>query len=186
MKKSNLTNHLIIAMPHLNDTIFNKSVILINDHSIDGTMGIIINKPIKSNDATKILSNNFDDIIEKNGNNIYFGGPVNLESCFILHDNSYLIDTSLILSPNLSLTSDIQAIDDIAKGKGPKCYKFNMGYSGWSPGQLEKEIKNGDWLILKNPDDFIFDIPDEKKWIYIINELGIDFHKDWMTAGGEA
>ena len=43
MKKSNLTNHLIIAMPHLNDTIFNKSVILINDHSIDGTMGIIIN-----------------------------------------------------------------------------------------------------------------------------------------------
>ena len=186
MKKSNLNNHLIIAMPHLNDTIFNKSVILINDHSNDGTMGLIINKPIKSKDAAKILFNDFNDIAKKIKNNIYFGGPVNLESCFILHDNSYLIDKSLPLSPNLSLTTDTKAIDDIAKGKGPKYYKFNMGYSGWSSGQLEKEIKNGDWLILKNPDNFIFDVPDEKKWSHTLNELGIDSHKDWTTSGGQA
>ena len=51
---------------------------------------------------------------------------------------------------------------------------------------LEKEIKNGDWLILKNPDNFIFNVPDEKKWIYIINKLGIDFHEDWTSKGGEA
>jgi len=186
MKKNNLNNHLIIAMPHLDDTIFNKSVILINNHSNDGAMGLIINKPIDSKNTSKILFNEFNNISRKIKNNIYFGGPVNLESCFILHDNSYLLDHSLKLSSNLSLTSDIKAIDDIARGRGPKNYKFNMGYSGWSSGQLEKEIKNGDWLILKNPDNFIFDVPDEKKWIYIINKLGIDFHEDWTSKGGEA
>ena len=186
MNKSNLNNHLIIAMPHLNDTIFNKAVILINDHTSDGAMGLIINKPINSKDASKILLNGFNSIAEKIKNNIYFGGPVNLESCFILHDNSYLIDKSLSVSPNLSLTSDIKAIDDIAKGIGPKYFKFNMGYSGWSSGQLEKEIKNGDWLILKNPDNFIFDVPDEKKWVHIINKLGIDFRQGWTATGGEA
>ena len=59
MKKSSLNNHLIIAMPHLNDTIFNKAVILINDHTSDGAMGLIINKPINSR-SDKVMFDRFD------------------------------------------------------------------------------------------------------------------------------
>ena len=63
---------------------------------------------------------------------------------------------------------------------------LNIGYSGWESGQLEKEIKNGDWLILPNPKNFIFEIPDKEKWAYLIKKLGIDNHKDYISTGGQA
>ena len=178
-----LTNHLIIAMPHLNDTIFNKSVILINDHNKNGTMGFILNKPISSDSSASVL---FSDITKKIKKNIYFGGPVDLNSCFILHDNSYTLNDSLSITSNLFLTSNKEAIDDIINKKGPKNFMLNIGYAGWDSGQLEKEIKNGDWLILPNPKNFIFDIPDKEKWTYTINKLGIDAQEDWVSSGGQA
>ena len=48
MSKNNLNNHLLISLPHLNDDVFGQSVILICDHNLDGAMGLIVNKPIKS------------------------------------------------------------------------------------------------------------------------------------------
>ena len=65
-------------------------------------------------------------------------------------------------------------------------FQLQIGYAGWEKGQVEKEIKNGDWLILKNPRKFIFDIPHDQKWIYLINKLGIDYTNDWVSSGGQA
>lgn len=183
MIKSTLNNHLIIAMPHLNDTIFNQSVILINDYSKSGAMGFILNKPITSDNSSTIL---FSDITEKIKENIYFGGPVDLNSCFILHDTSYMLDDSISVSSDLYLTSNKKIIDDIINKKGPKDFMLNIGYSGWDEGQLEKEIKNGDWLILPNPKNFIFQIPDKEKWSYLIKKLGIDNQEDYISTGGQA
>ena len=62
-----------------------------------------------------------------------------------------------------------------------------MGYAGWDKGQLEKEIKSGDWLVLPTPEKFIFDIPDNEKWAYSINSLGLDLaDPGWTPLGGEA
>jgi len=183
MIKSTLNNHLIIAMPHLNDTIFNQSVILINDYSTNGAMGFILNKPITSDNSNAIL---FSDITEKIKENIYFGGPVDLNSCFILHDASYVLNDSISISSDLFLTSNKKIIDDIINKKGPKEFMLNIGYSGWDSGQLEKEIKNGDWLILPNPKDFIFQIPDKEKWSHLIKKLGIDNQEDCISTGGQA
>lgn len=179
-----LKNHLIIAMPHLNDTIFNKSVILINEFNDKGTMGFIINKPISKDISSSILfSKQFNDKIK---NNIYFGGPVDLNSCFILHNNTYQNCDSELITSNLYLTSNKKIIQDIENKKGPKIFQLQIGYSGWEKQQLEKEIKNGDWLILENPKDFIFRIPNEKKWSYLINKLGINYNNDWLSTGGQA
>jgi len=182
--KNTLTNHLIVSMPHLNDTVFNKSVILINDYSSKGAMGFIINKPISANSSASVLLN--DIITKKIKKNICFGGPVDLNSCFILHNNSYILDDSEMISSNLYLTSNKQIIDDISNQKGPKKFKLNIGYAGWDAGQLDKEIKNGDWLILPNPENFIFDIPDNEKWSYAINKLGINGSEEWVSYGGQA
>ena len=184
MIKNTLKNHLIISMPHLNDTIFSKSVILINEFNDNGTMGFIINKPISKDISSSILfSDQFNDKIK---DNIYFGGPVDLNSCFILHDKTYKLDNSEIITSNLYLTSNKQIIKDIEDKKGPEVFQFQIGYSGWDKGQLEKEIKNGDWLIIKNPDNFIFEVPNKKKWSYLINKLGINKNDDWLSSGGQA
>ena len=63
---------------------------------------------------------------------------------------------------------------------------LNIGYAGWDSGQLEKEIKSGDWLILPNPKNFIFEIPYNEKWSYTIKKLGMENQEDWFSAGGQA
>ena len=179
MNKKSLNNHLLIAMPHLKDTIFNKSVILICDHNKEGTMGFITNKPIIKNKIS-------DELFEKFKSNIYFGGPVSIETCYIIHDNKYALNDSNNISNQLLFTSTKQIVKDIEKGCGPKKFKFHMGYAGWTSGQIEEEIKNGDWLAIPNPKNFIFDISDEEKWLYAINKLGIDLQDYWSTISGQA
>ena len=53
-------------------------------------------------------------------------------------------------------------------------FRFSIGYAGWSNGQLEHEFENGDWLIAPSNSEIIFDMPDEQKWTYINNKLGVD------------
>ena len=184
MRNQTLKNNLIIAMPQLNDTIFNESVILLNEFNSDGAMGFIINKPISSDISSSIIFNKA--ITNKIKKNIYFGGPVELNSCFILHDNSYRSDDTKSINNELNITSNKKIIDDIVNKKGPKKFLMEVGYAGWEKGQLEKEIKNGDWLVLPNPQNFIFNIPYDDKWSHLIHKLGINDKNDWISSGGQA
>ena len=160
----NLSNHFIISMPHMNDPIFSKSLIFICEHNMDGAMGIIINKPM--------ISENTEDIIEQTGlaqisptPGIYFGGPVKLNMGLILHDSSYNIEGTLPISNSLALTSNNQIINDLIDGDGPNKFRFSFGYAGWEKAQLEREIENGDWLLMPADDNFIFSIPNEDKYL---------------------
>ena len=88
-----LENHILISMPHLKDPYFNESIVLICEHSKDGALGLIINKPFKKSQL-KILFNNFDnknDELLKTSQKLYFGGPVLIERGILLHNSSYNI-----------------------------------------------------------------------------------------------
>ena len=166
MQIKNLRNHFLIAMPSIDDPIFKKSLVLICDDNKDGTMGLIINKPIDDALMEKMLLDlNFGDTKLSNSK-IYFGGPVNLETGFFLHSTSYQTDKTLNISSNLSITADHRVIEDIEKNNGPNNFIFTLGYAGWDKKQLSDEIKNGDWLILPVPDNFetIFSTNDDEKW----------------------
>ena len=96
----------------LGDTIFNKSVILINDYNQNGSMGFVLNKPIPSNNSNSIIS---DITNKKIKENVYFGGPVQIDSYFVLHDKSYKANDSEKITQNLYLTSNTNIINDIIK-----------------------------------------------------------------------
>ena len=184
MAIDNLKNYLLISTPGLNDSIFRKSIVLICDHDETGAMGLILNKPIISEkNKSSVFKVIFEDM--KIDSKIYFGGPVNLQSCFVLHDNSYLCKDTIKISMNISLTSNNEIVDDIKNDIGPENYKINMGYAGWDKGQLESEIKNGDWLLKPLTDDFIFDISDQDMWEFSTIDLGFDSH-DYMGKSGQA
>ena len=184
MSINNLKNYLLISTPGLNDSIFRKSIILICDHDENGAMGLILNKPIISEKNTSsVFKVIFEDM--KIDSKIYFGGPVSLQSCFVLHDHSYLCKDTIKISKNISLTSNNEIIDDIKNNIGPDNYKINMGYAGWDKGQLENEIKNGDWLIKPLSDDFIFEISDQDMWEFSTLDLGFNSH-DYMGISGQA
>tara|TARA_Y100000817_G_scaffold190037_1_gene148495 strand:- start:109 stop:663 length:555 start_codon:yes stop_codon:yes gene_type:complete len=182
MKSKKLTNHFLIATQSLNDTIFKESIILLCDHSEKGSMGLILNKPMIEDQNQAILMNTIFDNQEFN-DKIYFGGPVDLNTCFILHDSKYLTKETLKVSKEISLTSNEKIIDDLNQGIGPNSYRLNIGYAGWSSGQLEQEIKNGDWLFMPAQADIIFNVPDNEMWKHSNKCLGLDINQIYGTAG---
>ena len=168
-------------MPHMNDPIFSKSLIYICEHDKDGSMGLIINKPMISENAADIIQQT--KLAQINPlPDIYFGGPVNLEMGLILHNASYIIEGTLSISKSVALTSIKQIVADLKNGDGPSEFRFSFGYVGWGKGQIEREIENGDWLLMPADDKFIFSIPNSDKWQKAASKFGIDI----LDLGGSA
>jgi len=175
MEIKDLKNHFLIAMPSINDPVFKKSLILICDDNQDGTMGLIINKPIEDVLIQNMLldSDIENDYIEKS--KIYFGGPVNINTGFFLHESNYNTDNTINISKDLSLTVDHKVIKDLEKNSGPSNFIFTLGYAGWDKNQLKDEIKNGDWLITPADSKCIFNSRKENYDIYS-SLLGINLN----------
>ena len=173
MKVKDLKNHFLVAMPSITDPIFKKSLILICDDNKDGTMGLIINKPI---DLDNMLLMESQNALQIKDSKIYFGGPVNLDVGFVLHEPDYHTEQTINISNSLSLTSNDKVINDINKINGPNNFLFTLGYSGWDKNQLNSEIQNGDWLIVPADVKSIFKKNDEEKWNSYSSLLGFDFN----------
>ena len=164
-------------MPHMNDPFFSKSVVLICDHNSHGSMGIILNKKLdqnKSNPESGVKALNNERVI-------FFGGPVMVNFTLLLHDEKKLEDTSYKIAENLFLSNNGFTNNKIRISNR----KFISGYAGWSKGQLENEIKNGDWIVQKARDDLIFETDCEKIWNNAMKSLGFNYD-DLSINGGSA
>ncbi len=170
---NNYSNHFLIAMPHMTDGIFRQGLVYLCDHDGTGAMGLMINKPMMTDKVEDILKQTQLDKANPHPH-VYFGGPVRIEQGLFLHDHSYTIDGTVAISDDISLTVNPGIIDDILYGKGPRNFQFTLGYSGWGAGQLEREIENGDWLVMPAIPGFIFKTPDSKKWKTAASHFGID------------
>ena len=179
-KSKNLQDHFLITMPSFADSVFDKGIIYVCEHNDEGAMGIMINKPIPN--IEKLLYKlDIKDLSPKP--NVYLGGPVDINKGFVIHEKGYKTKGTLSVSNQISLTSNLDIINDILDGKGPSNYRFALGYSGWGPGQLEEELKRGDWLILPAYKQIMFDTPDSMMWKKACNKLGIDLNNLAGPAG---
>jgi len=169
-----LKNHIIISMPHMNDPFFSKSVVLICDHNSHGSMGIILNKKLDQ----KKSNPDFDVETLSKERVIFFGGPVMVNFTLLLHDEKKLEDTSYKIAENLFLSNNGFTNNKIRISNK----KFISGYAGWSKGQLENEIKNGDWIVQEARDDLIFETDCEKIWNNAMKSL--DFNYDDLSING--
>ncbi len=173
----NLCNNFLISMPHVKDPIFKKSLIYICSHDKEGAMGLIVNKPISDLQLNQEIDSILDETKLSQMNptpNVYFGGPVDLNMGIVLHPLDYTTTKTIKISSQIGVTSDTKILNDIIIGNGPSMFRFSIGYAGWSNGQLENEFENGDWLIVPSNSKMIFDMPDQKKWEYVNNKLGIN------------
>ena len=179
-----LKNQILISMPHMNDPFFSKSVVYICEHGNGGAMGVIINKNLDAPELREIFDKFFK--VEKSFNTIksstFFGGPMLLEKGIILHHSDYLSPKSISISKSVSLTSDQGALEDL-KREEKVPFKLMLGHAGWSAGQLEREIENGDWLIQSTTSDFIFNLPPNQMWEYAAKSIGLDISSSFGTSG---
>jgi len=172
---NSLKNHFIISLPHMKDPLFEKTVIFMCEHDKHGAMGLIINKEIKKKNISFSNPENDKELIKVlNKNKLFIGGPVLTDKILFLHTIKKLAE-SISVSKRVSVSSDIKSLKSIVNTNNHQ-YKLFLGHSGWSEGQLEREIENGDWLIQKSINSLIFEKKINHIWDMAMNSLGIEIN----------
>jgi putative transcriptional regulator len=153
LENVNLTGHFLIAMPGMTDPFFSKSVTFICSHNQDGAMGVIVNRPTDVTYETlfeKINVELLNSLIAQNP--VLYGGPVQPERGFVLHQPAGEWDSTMTISENTALTTSKDILESVAIGAGPEKMLLTLGYAGWVPGQLEQEIAQNSWLSVQAKD----------------------------------
>lgn len=184
IEATNLTNHFLIAMPALGDPNFSRTVTYMCQHSEEGSLGIVINRPIKM--ALGDIMEQMGIVVERKEilhRPVYSGGPVQPERGFVIHNPIGSWNSSLKVTGNIALTTSRDILEAIAQGKGPDHMLIALGYAGWGKGQLEREIIENAWLNAPAEYSILFDLPAGKRWKAAAEQMGVDLDLLSMQAG---
>ncbi|NDG40423.1 MAG: YqgE/AlgH family protein [Betaproteobacteria bacterium] len=177
--RMNLSNQFLIAMPGMGDDNFTGAVIYLCEHTENGALGLVINKPIdiklKNLFAKVELSLDSPALADQP---VYFGGPVQTERGFVLHermgDAHSPYSSTLSIPGGLEMTTSKDVLEALSAGAGPKRLLVTLGYSGWAAGQLEEELGRNGWLTVDATPEIIFDTPVEQRYDRAVSLLGFD------------
>jgi putative transcriptional regulator len=138
---------ILISEPFLDDSMFQRSVILLAENTDKGSMGFILNKPV----GYKIheVLNDFPEFASE----IYLGGPVDNQSLFFIHSVPHLIDSSFEIGGGIFFGGDFDKLKSMIRLDliRPDQIRFFAGYSGWDAGQLDFEMKEDAWMVFERP-----------------------------------
>jgi len=168
---NDLNYNILIADPKMLDSRFQESVILLFYHNKFGASGLVINKEENKITIKELFDSaklSLPDGFVDNQLNIFWGGPINSHHLFFIHSKDYISKNSIILNENFIVTRSSTVLYDIAINKGPKDFIIVKGFSIWSPGQLDEELKKGSWEKKTNNYFRIFD-NDKNMWQTLIN-----------------
>lgn len=176
MSDLNLSDQFLIAMPAMADPSFAKALIYICEHNEQGALGIIINRPI-----SLTLGELFEQIkvpLEQpdlKNLPVHFGGPVQTDRGFVLHDPIGRWQSTLAINEKVGLTTSKDILQAVGEGLGPHNIFVSLGYSGWEPGQLEHELAQNAWLSLASSEHILFEMPAEERLFAAMHLLGVDY-----------
>jgi putative transcriptional regulator len=151
---------ILISEPFLPDKLFNRSIIYLTDHTPQGSVGFILNKKLDLKLSGAV------DGFEGWDENLNMGGPVAPDTLHYLHSMGDLIPKSVHIDGTVFWGGDIETVRDLIKtGKiKPSQIRFFLGYSGWSAGQLERELKEDSWVIAKVKSEIIMNNRGDDTW----------------------
>ena len=184
MSSINLTHHFLIAMPNMADPYFSRTLTYICEHNDQGALGLVVNRPI---DMTLQALFERLSLTLRDGYlataPIYFGGPVQTDRGFVLHEPAGNWQSTLRVRDVIGLTTSKDILEAVGRGEGPKRMLVTLGYAGWSPGQLEHELSQNAWLTVEARDAIIFDTPAEERLPAAMELLGVDYARLQDEAG---
>jgi len=184
MSDSSFTNHLLIAMPALADPNFSHTVTLICEHTEKGALGIVLNRPLPMRLSDVLSQMKLEPRDEQIGSKpVLRGGPVHTDRGFVLHRPGGEWDATHRVSELIQVTTSRDVLAAIARGEGPSDAFIALGYAGWDPGQLEREIRENAWLPVPADERVVFELPYEQRWQGCWNLLGIEVEKLSLVAG---
>ena len=187
-----LKGQFLVAMPDMGDERFHDSVIFMVGHGDEGAMGLVVNHSLDDM--------RFGDILEElelgekselislpsriRDREVLRGGPVQRGRGFVLHSDDYFRDgNSYTVNDHICLTATLDVLKAVAFGNAPADSLFALGYCGWSPGQLEGEIRGNGWLTVPFDRELLFAAPLEQRYDRALGRLGITRASLSSTAG---
>jgi putative transcriptional regulator len=158
---------ILISEPFLPDSFFNRSIVYLTDHTDQGSVGFILNKKLDLKICDAIEG--FEGWEE----NLNMGGPVAPDTLHYLHNLGKIIPKSVQVDKNLYWGGDIDTIRGLIKKAKIKNsqIRFFLGYSGWSAGQLERELKENSWVIATVKSDIVMDNRGDDTWKRVLRSL---------------
>lgn len=180
-----LTNHFLIAMPDMQDAFFAGSVVYICSYSAEGCMGVIINKPsplplrqvlaAQQHEAPRHLADEY----------ILLGGPVQADRGFVLHTPVGEWISSIAIGDTLALTSSGDILSHLHDEQYVKQALLFMGYTGWTAGQIERELADNSWLTVPANEQILFELPHDQRYHAAMALLNIA-PEQLIRTGGHA
>ncbi len=163
------TGTLLLAAPFLNDDYFARASVLICKHDMEeGTFGFTLNKKLKTT---------LDEIVEDMAGYhlpIYFGGPVSVDTLHYVHQYPQYFDDAVAITKNIYWGGNFEIVKALIKNNSidPSKIKFFLGYSGWSQGQLENELKEDSWIVSQADEYSCFNDNAKEAWSNGMQQLG--------------
>ena len=177
-----LKGQFLVAMPEMGDDRFRDSVVYLVGHSDEGAMGLVVNQSLEDMRFADILEDlhigEKEDIIrlpkDIREREVLRGGPVQRSRGFVLHSPDYFREgNSYSVTDEICLTATLDVLKAMAFKNSPSDALFALGYCGWSPGQLEGEIKGNGWLTVPFSRDLLFATPIAERYDATLARLGI-------------
>ena len=162
---------LLVAEPPMPDPNFKRTVILLCEHNMEGSFGLVLNRPTGvrlAEVATVELGFDAD---------LWHGGPVQPETLHYLHPYGDLVEGALPVLEGVYWGGDFDTVHaEIEQGRfDPEAFRFFVGYSGWGSGQLDAEVEDGSWIVLGASESIAFAEKDDALWRQILRGLGGEY-----------
>src|SRR6267154_540741 len=167
-KEKFLKGQLLLDSGQLRGSFFQRTVVLICQHDAEGAFGLILNRSSGSQVGEMIVADLPDQL---KGSLLYLGGPVQPSALSFLLTDAFIADANVM--PNLSLGHTLDALIEAGESfSATQRVKMFAGYAGWSPGQLEVELKRDAWLIHPASLDLVFDTNPQQLWQKVLRQKG--------------
>lgn len=172
-----LKGKLLLDGGELTGSFFHRSVVLICEHNAEGAFGLVLNRSSGSKVGELIVA---DLPVMLKDSPLFLGGPVQPTALSFLHADNFLPDGNISISdadgnvfPNLNLGHSLDELVEVGESfSASKKVKMFAGYAGWSPGQLENEMKRKSWLTYPASLELVFETPPDQLWPKILRSKG--------------
>jgi putative transcriptional regulator len=161
---------LLIASPEIDMGIYFRSVVILCEHTPNsGSFGLILNKPLEIELPEDLI--NLKAAANQNLG-IRAGGPIQPNQMMLLHSEARLAEQALTLCEGVYLGGDLQFLQEAMSDANGPHLRLCFGYTGWNPGQLEREFLSGNWFLSPGSTKYVFETPPEKLWQTILRDMG--------------
>jgi putative transcriptional regulator len=167
-----LRGHLLIASPKILDENFRRTVVYMAEHSEEGAMGLVLNRPAEATAREAVPDLRW--LVDGDDEGVWMGGPVAASSVIVLAEFEEPDRAALLIDGDLGFVpADIEDRDAFAAGV--RRARIFAGHAGWGPGQLEAELEEDSWILEPARRADVFTADPEALWSEVLRRKGREY-----------